>query len=379
MDFEFTEGQKMVRQAARVFCENEIAPLVDEAEEKEKFPEELFPKMGKLGYLCIRYPEKYGGMGVDKIAEVLFREEMSRVCQGIASSWSAHSHLGTYPIYMFGTEEQKQKYLVPAIKGEKIAAFGLTEPEAGSDNKSLQTTARRQGNKYIINGLKTFISNATFSDYVLTAAYTDKSRGYKGISLLIVDRQAPGFIVSRKVPKEGIRSCETAELAFQDCEVPAENLLGGKEGCFPLIMNTLSEGRVGVAGNMVGLAQGAYEDTLKYAQGRIQFGRPIGKFQAISFKLVDMSTEIEAARLLVYYAAWLIDQGKSDIKQASQAKLFASEVAVRVAREAIQIHGGYGLTRDFPVGRYLRDALVYTVGEGTSEIQRHIISQQIGF
>lgn len=378
MNFELTEEQKMFRQAMRRFCENEIAPLVEEAEEKEKFPQELFPKMGKLGYLCIRYPEKYGGAGVDKITDVLCREEMSRICQGIASSWSGHSHLGTYPIYMFGTEEQKQRYLVPAIKGEKVAAFGCTEPNAGSDVKAIETTAYKNGNYYILNGSKVFTSNATFAHYVLVVAYTDKSQGYRGISLFMVDRDTPGFIMGRKIPKEGCRSCETAEIAFQDCQVPEENLLGGIEGCWALVMDTLSEGRIGVAGNLVGIAQAAYEAALSYAKERVQFGQPIGKFQAIGFKIAEMAIQIEAARILVHYAAWLTDQGKDTVKEASMAKLFASEVAVRVARESVQIHGGYGQTRDFPVGRYLRDALAYTVGEGTSEIQCLIISRQIG-
>jgi len=378
MDFDLNEPQKLVKEAIRRFAETEIAPLVEEAEEDEKFPVALFPKMGALGYLCIRYPPKYGGAGVDKVAEVVFREEMSRVCQGIASGWSAHSHLATFPIYSFGTEEQKREYLVPAIKGERIGAFSLTEPNAGSDAKAIETTARKEGDTYIINGSKTFASNATFADYVVVAAYTDKSQGYKGISLFIVDRGTPGFEVVRKIKKEGVRCCETAELAFVDCRVPERNLLGGKEGCFPLIMATLSEGRIGIAGNMVGIAQAAYELASSYSQQRTQFGRPISKFQAIGFKIADMATEINAARLLAYQAAWMHDQGRKCVKEAHMAKLFASEVAVRAARETMQILGGIGQTRETPAGRYLRDALAYTVGEGTSEIQRLVITREIG-
>jgi len=377
MDFELDEHHRIFKETFRKFCEREIEPLVDQAEEEEKFPLHLFPRMGELGYLCPRYPEKYGGAGIDKISEVIMREELSRVSQGIASSWSAHSHLGTYPIYKWGTEEQKDRYLVPAIKGNKIAAFGLTEPDAGSDTKSIRTTAERKGDYYVINGRKIFITNGNICDFLTLVAYTDRSKGYRGISLFIVDRNTPGFVVSRKLRKEGIRCSETAELLFEECKIPAEQLIG-HEGGFYNLMNTLTEGRVGVAGNCVGIAQAAYEAALKYAGERIQFGRPIGKFQAIQFKLAEIATEIEAARLLVYKAAWLIDQGKEPIKEASMAKLYASEVAVRAAREAVQIHGGYGIMREFRVGRYLRDALVYTIGEGTSEIQKMIIAKQIG-
>jgi len=378
MNFDLNEEQRLLREAIRRFAETEIAPLVDESEEQEKFPIELFPKMGKLGYLCIRYPSKYGGAGVDKVSEVVFREELSRICQGIASSWSAHSHLATFPIYSFGTEEQKQKYLVPAIKGEKIGGFSLTEPNAGSDAKSIESTAKRDGDTYILNGSKIFASNSTFADYIIAAVYTDKSQGYNGISLFIVDKGTPGFTVSRKIKKEGVRSCETAEIAFQDCQVSRKNLVGEKEGCFPLIMKTLSEGRIGIAGNMVGIAQAAYELALSHAQQRIQFGQPIGKFQAIGFKIADMATAINAARLLTYQAAWMLDLGKRCVKEAHMAKLFASEVAVRVARETMQVLGGMGQAREVPAGRYLRDALAYTIGEGTSEIQRLVITREIG-
>lgn len=377
MNFFLREDQRLFQETFRKFAEKEIAPLVREAEETETFPLELFPKMGKLGYLCPRYSEKYGGAGIDKITEVVMREEMSRISQGIASTWSAHSHLGTFPLFHWGNEEQKKKYLVPAIKGEKIFAFGLTEPNAGSDVKAIETTARKDGQYYIINGRKIFITNGNICDYLTLIAYTDKNRGYKGISIFIVEKGTPGFIVTRKLKKEGVRSSETAELLFEDCRIPARNLIG-EEGSFYKVMETLNEGRIGVAGNCVGMAQGAYEAALKYAQERVQFGRPIAKFQAISFKLADMATEIEAARFLVWWAAWLMDIGQNPIREASMAKLFASEVAVRVSKEAMQIHGGYGQMREFPVGRFHRDALVYVVGEGTSEIQRQIIAKQMG-
>jgi alkylation response protein AidB-like acyl-CoA dehydrogenase len=333
--------------------------------------------MGELGYLCIRYPEKYGGVGADKITDVIIREEMSRVCQGISSSWSAHSHLATYPIYRIGTKAQKRDYLIPAIKGEKIGAFGLTEPDAGSDTKSITTNAAIDGDHYILKGSKTFITNSPIADYILVAAYTDRSKGYHGISLFIVDAGTPGMTIT-KMDKEGIRSSDTGEIAFDECRIPRDCLLGTKEGNFNLIMETLSEGRISVAANMVGVAQAAYEAALGYAKERIQFGKPISKFQAISHKLVDMATEIRAARLMVLSAAYLMDQGKPCTLEASSCKLFASETAVKVARDAIQIHGGYGIMSEYPVFRYLRDALVYTIGEGTSEIQRNIIAKAIG-
>lgn len=377
MNFFLREDQRVFQESFRKFAEREIAPLVPEAEETETFPLELFPKMGKLGYLCPRYDERYGGAGIDKVTEVLMREELSCISQGIASTWSAHSHLGTFPIYHWGSEGQKQKYLVPAIKGEKIFAFGLTEPNAGSDVKAIETTARREGDFYIINGRKIFITNGNICDFLTLIAYTDKGQGYRGISIFIVEKGTPGFIVTRKLKKEGVRSSETAELLFEDCRLPQENRIG-EEGSFYKVMETLNEGRIGVAGNCVGMARGAYEAAWKYAQERVQFGRPIAKFQAIAFKLADMAVEIEAARLLVWYAAWLMDAGHNPIREASMAKLFASEVAVKVSREAMQIHGGYGQMREFPVGRFHRDALVYVVGEGTSEIQRQIIAKQMG-
>jgi len=377
LDFSLNEEHRIFQQQFRRFCEKEVAPLVEEAEETETFPMPLFGKMAELGYLCPRFPEKYGAAGIDKISEVIMREEFSRVCQGIASSWSAHSHLGTYPIYKWGSAVQKQNYLVPAVRGQKLAAFGLTEPDAGSDIKSLRTTAVKSGDHYIINGSKTFITNGTFCDFVTLVAYTDRSQGYRGISLFIVDKGTAGFSVSRKLKKEGIRSSETAELLFEDCRIHQDQRIG-PVGAFYELMDTLNEGRVGVAGNCVGIAQAAYEAALRYAKEREQFGRTIGSFQAIQFKLVEMLAQIEAIRLLVYRAAWMIDQGMNPVKEASIAKLMASETAVKVAREAVHIHGGYGMMREFPVGRCLRDALVYTIGEGTSEIQKKIIARQIG-
>lgn len=377
MDFDFTEEQEIFRGAIRRFMEQEMAPLVEEAEETETTPRELFTKMRQLGYLCIRAPEKYGGAEVDKISECVFREEMARVCQGFASAWSAHSHLGTFPILRIGTEAQIQKYAVPAIRGDRIAAFALTEPNAGSDVKGIQTQAKRTAGGYVLSGAKTFSTNATFADHIVVAAYTDRSRGYRGISLLIVERGSEGMSI-RKMKKEGIRSSEAGEIAFDDCFVPEERLIGEKEGLFPVLMETLSEGRVGVAAFSIGIAQAAFEAALAYADQRQAFGQKIGKFQGVSHKVADMAAEVEAARCLVYKAAWLVDQGRDYRRTASMAKLFASEMAVRVTRDTMQIFGGVGLTREFAVARYHRDALVYAVGEGTSEIQRNIIAKELG-
>jgi len=378
MDFDFTEVHQIFATSVRHFAEREIAPLVEEAEVREEFPVELFPKMGELGYLCIMCPEEYGSAGADRISECLLTEELGRVCLGIASGFLSHSSVSTAVIHHFGSEAQKQKYLVPSIRGERIAAFALTEPNAGSDAASIEATARRVANGYILNGSKTLITNGTIADYVVVAAYLDKSKGSKGIGIFLVDKGLPGFAEPRKLHKFGMLSADLGELFFEDCLLPVESLVGEEEGGFERIMQVLNSGRMVVGARAVGLAQAAYEAALKYAQERVQFGRPIGKFQAIAFKLADMITELEAARLLVYRAAWLYDQGRPCIKEASMAKLFATEMAVRVSGEALQIHGGYGYMRDSPVQRYFRDAKFGTVVEGTSEIQRLIISRRIG-
>jgi len=378
MDFDFTEAHRIFATSVRHFAEREIAPLVEEAEAREEFPVELFPYMGKLGYLCIMCPEEYGGAAADRVSECILMEELGRVCLGIASGFLSHSSVSTAVILHFGTEEQKRSYLVPAIKGERIAAFGLTEPNAGSDAAAIESTAKRVGDGYLLNGSKTLITNATISDFVVVAAYIDKSKGSRGIAIFVVDKGTPGFAEPRKLHKFGLLSADLGELFFEDCRLPRGSLVGGEEGGFAKIMEVLNSGRMVVGARAVGLAQAAYEAALKYAQERVQFGKPIGKFQAIAFNLADMLTELEAARLLVYRAAWLYDQGRPCIKEASMAKLFATEMAVQVSGAALHIHGGYGFMRDSPVQRYFRDAKFGTVVEGTSEIQRLIISRRIG-
>lgn len=378
MDFEFSEEHKMFRDAIRDFCEKEVGPLVDEAERKEKFPVSLFPKMGKLGYLCPKYPSEYGGGGLGKIGDCLLVEEMARVCVGISAALIVQSGLATASIFFHGTEQQKKKYLIPAITGQTIGAFGLTEANAGSDISAIQSTVTRKGNSYILNGSKMFITNGPIADYVVVAAYTDKSKGARGgISLLILDKDTPGF-TQRSLSKVCFHSSETAELAFDNCTVPADNLVGEEGKGFGYVVETLADGRVTHAARSLGLAQAALDASVKYAQERVQFGQPISRFQGTSFKLARMATELEAARWMVYHAAWLLDRSEGCLKEASMAKLFASEMAVKAANEAMQIHGGYAFMMDSPVQRYFRDSRLFTITEGTSEIQQMVIARELG-
>ncbi|MFC2060162.1 acyl-CoA dehydrogenase family protein [Chloroflexota bacterium] len=378
MDFEFNEEHKMLREVVKDFAEKEIAPLVEAAEEKEEFPLELFPKVGDLGYLCTNYPVEYGGGGMGLIGQCIVVEEMSRVCLGIASGLMIQSGIGTEAILAHGTEEQKQEYLIPAVQGRKIGAFGLTEPNAGSDSAAIETTAVKRDGKYVINGNKIYITNGPICDFVLVAAYTDKSLGTRGgVSIFIVEKGTPGFSCA-KMKKFCIRSSTTGELTFEDCVVPAENMVGEEGKGFIYLMETLDAGRISHAASSIGLAQAAYEASLDYAQQRVQFGQPIYKFQANSFKLARMAMEIEAARWFMYRSAWLYDQGARRFKEAAMVKLFASEVAQRVTTEAMQIHGGVALMHESPVQRYFRDARRGTITEGTSEIQQMVISRAIG-
>ncbi len=378
MDFELSEEQKMFKEAIHSFAEKEIAPLVEEAEKTATFPLQLFPMMGTLGYLCVRYPAEYGGAGIGKMGDCISVEEVAYFSVGICAGIMVQGGIATSAIYVRGSEDQKQKYLVPAIKGQKIAAFGLTEPNAGSDAAAIETTATKKDGNYILNGTKIFITNGNICDFVLAAAYTDKSKGARGgVSLFIVDKDTPGFNRS-KLHKFCARSGETGELTFEDCAVPQENLIGEEGKGFPYLMESLMGGRISHAARSLGLARAAYDVSLKYGQERVQFGQPIAKFQTNAFKLARMAMDIEAARWLIYYAAWLYDQNKPYVKEAAMAKLFASEVATRVTTEAMQIHGGYGMMEESVVQRYFRDARMSPITEGTSEIQQLVISREIG-
>ncbi len=379
LSYEFTEEQNDLREMVREFANAEILPLVEEAERTEKFPVDLLPKLGELGLLGIVFPEEYGGIGADKITECVFVEEMAKVCAGITASVNAHADLAAFPIYKFGTDAQREAYLPRSIAGEIIGAYAITEPNTGSDAAGLATRAdKTNGGGYVINGRKNFITNGTICDFCLVAAYTDKSQRGDGISVFIVDRTTPGFEVTRKLEKMGHRSSDTAELVFEDCEVPEEALLGGKEGAFGALMEALITGRVSHGVKSAAIAEAAFDAAVKYSLEREAFGRTLSKFQAIRFKLADMATRIEAAKSLAYKAAWLYASGKPCVKEASMAKYFSAEVADYVCREAVQIHGGYGYIVEYPVERYYRDAKLASITEGTSEIQQLIISREIG-
>ena len=362
----------------REFAKAEVAPLVEEAERNEKFPVEIIPKLGELGLLGIVFSEEYGGIGADKVTECVFVEEMTKVCPGIIMSVNAHVDLAALPIYKFGTAEQKEKYLPRSISGEIIGAYAITEPNTGSDASGLASRAEKKNGGYVINGRKNFITNGTICDYCLVAAYTDKTKRGEGISVFIVDRDTPGFEVTRKLQKMGHRSSDTAELLFDDCEVPDSALLGGVESGFGALMEALITGRISHGVKSAAIAEAAFQEAKKYAQEREAFGRTLSKFQAIRFKLADMATRIEAARTLAYKAAWLYSTGQPCVKEASMAKFYSAEVADLVCRDAVQIHGGYGYVNEYPVERLYRDAKLASITEGTSEIQQLIISRELG-
>ena len=377
LNFEFTEEQEMFRDTIRDFAANEVEPLIEEYEAKEDFPKELFPKLGEMGFLGIVFPEQYGGVGMDKITDCIFSEEMGKVNAGMTMCINAHVGLSMFPIYKFGTDEQKEKYLIPGIEGKLIGSLGLTEPNAGSDARSIRAQAVKEGDKYILNGTKTWITNGNMCDYSIIAAYTDKTKKGEGISLFIVDKDSPGFKVGAKIHKLGHKAADTGELIFENCEVPEENLLVGQGG-FSSAMGTLLGARITHAAKSVGIAQAALDYALQYSKEREAFGRPISKFQAISFKLADMAVKVEAARLMVYKAAWLYSNDKKCIKEASMAKLYAAEVVQSVTTEAVQVLGGYGYGVEYPVERYYRDAKLASLTEGTSEVQKIVISRELG-
>ena len=377
MEFELTEEQQQVKMSVREFAEAEIAPHVMEWDESQHFPIELLPKLAELGLTGVIFPEEYGGAGMGYMEYVTIIEELSRVDGSIGISVAAHNSLCSNHIYMFGTEEQKQKYLVPLAQGQHLGAWGLTEPSAGSDAGGTRTTAVRQNGGWVINGAKNFITHAIHGHTCVAVASTDRSKGTKGITAFIFEKGMKGFAPAKKENKLGLRASETASVVFEDCYVPDENRLGDEGLGFIQAMQVLDGGRISIAALAVGIAQGAYESAVRYAKEREQFGKPIAEFQAIQFKLADMATQIEAARLLMYRAAYLKDQGKKVTKEAAMAKLYASEMSVRVCEEAIQIHGGYGYTKDYPPEKYWRDSKLCTIGEGTSEIQRIVIARQL--
>ncbi|KAF5065867.1 Acyl-CoA dehydrogenase, short-chain specific [bioreactor metagenome] len=374
MKFQLSKEHEMARQLFRSFAVNEVEPLAQEIDEQERFPLETVEKMQKYGFMGIPFPKQYGGQGCDYLTYAMAVEELSKVCATTGVIVSAHTSLCGSPLLEFGTEEQKQKYLTKIASGEWIGAFGLTEPGAGTDAAGQQTKAVLDGDNYILNGSKIFITNASYADVYIVMAMTDKSQGTKGISAFIVESTFPGFSIGKKELKMGIRGSATCELIFEDCVVPKENLLGKIGQGFKIAMKTLDGGRIGIAAQALGIAQGAIDETVKYVKERKQFGRSISQFQNTQFQLAEMQTKVDAARLLVYRAACSKDAGAAYGVDAAMAKLFAAETAMEVTTKAVQLHGGYGYTRDYPVERMMRDAKITEIYEGTSEVQRMVIS-----
>ncbi len=377
MNFTLTEEQEMTRKMVRDFAEKELKPGAEERDDKEEFSREHFDKMGQLGLTGIPWPEEYGGGGCDFINYVIAVEELSRVEASAGTTLSAHTSLAGWPIYKYGSEEQKKKFLEPMALGEKLGAYGLTEATAGTDAAAMRTTAVKDGDSYILNGNKIFITNAGDAEIYVVFAVTDKEKKARGVSAFIVEKGTAGFSFGKKERKMGLRSSPTLELIFDNCAVPAGNLLGLEGEGFKIAMSTLDGGRNGIAAQAVGIAQGAMEEAAAYAKSREQFGQPIARFQAISFMLADMATQIEAARLLTYQAAYFESEGLPYGKASAMAKLYASEVAMDVTTKAVQIFGGYGYTRDYPVERFMRDAKITEIYEGTSEVQRLVISRYV--
>lgn len=377
MNFELNEEQQQIKFSVREFAESEIRPNVMEWDETQHFPDELRPKLAELGLMGVIFPEEYGGAGLGYVEYATIIEEIARVCGSVGLSVAAHNSLCSNHIFMFGSEEQKQKYLVPLINGETWGAWGLTESQAGSDSAGTRTNAVQSNGGWKVNGSKNFITHAITGNTLVAVAVTDKEKGNKGISAFIFDKSMEGFRSDKKENKLGMRASETASVVFEDCYVPDENRLGNLGEGFLQAMQILDGGRISIAALSVGIAQGAYESAVKYAKERHQFGKPIAEFQAIQFKLADMATQIECARLLTQQAAAMKDAGAKVSQKSAMAKLYASETAVKVAEESIQIHGGYGYTKDYPAEKYWRDAKLCTIGEGTSEIQRLVIAKQL--
>jgi butyryl-CoA dehydrogenase len=377
VDWALTEEQQMMQRMVRDFAENEIRPVAQEMDASGEFPWEIIRRMGSLGLMGLPIPEEYGGSGADTITYAIAVEEISRVSGSLGITLASHVSLGLDLIDHFGTEEQKRKYLSPLARGQGLAAFGLTEPEAGSDAGAVKTTAVLDGDQWVINGQKVFITSGSIADVVVVAAVTDKSAGTKGISNFLVEKDTPGFRPGRDEEKIGLKASVTSQLFFEDCRVPKDNLLGQRGEGYKQFLITLDGGRISIGAMALGLAQGAFEAAVEYSKQRVQFGQPIAKFQAIQWMIADMATEIDAARMMVYRAAWMKDQGVRYTKEAAMAKLYASEAAERACFKAIQIHGGYGYMREYDVERIYRDNRLTTIGEGTSEIQRLVIARQI--
>ena len=377
MNFTFNETQLMIKEMAHKFAEEELAPTASERDEKEEFPHEAVRKMGELGLMGMMVSEKWGGAGLDMVSYVLAMEEISKVDASAGVIMSVNNSLVCWGIEQYGTEDQKQRYLLDLASGKKLGAFALSEPEAGSDSTNQRTTAKKDEDSYIINGAKNFITNGSNADVVLVMASTDRSRGSKGVSMFIVEKSTPGFSVAKKEEKLGIRSSDTVSLVFQDCRIPATNLIGGEGLGIKIALSTLDGGRIGIASQALGIAQASLEASIKFSKERKAFSHSIADFQAIQFKLADMATNIEAARLLTLHAAELKDRGEKFGHISAMAKLFASKVAVQSALEAIQIHGGYGYIREYKVERFLRDAKITEIYEGTSEIQHIVIARHL--
>lgn len=378
LNFNLTEQQKLFQKVIREFCEKELKPIASKIDQEEYFPFDFYKKAGKMGLMGMTVPQEYGGAGIDKVSYMIALEEISRYCGSTGLTVEAHNTLGCGYIYEHGSEEQRKKYLPKYTTGEGFVSLAITEPNAGSDVAGLQTTAVLEKDEWVINGTKQFITGGDIAGVTVVMAKTDKDKGAKGISAFLVEKDTKGFKVGQLEDKLGLRGSRTAELIFEDCRVPKENLLGEENKGFYGVMDTLDRGRTAVGAMSVGIARGALEDSLEYANQRQQFGRPIGKFQAIRWKIADMATEADAARLLVHRAAFLEDQGLPFTKEAAMAKVFASEIAMRATRNAIQIFGGYGYTRDYPVERYFRDVKLCEIGEGTSEVQRIVIAKRLG-
>jgi alkylation response protein AidB-like acyl-CoA dehydrogenase len=377
MDFTYPDEVVQVRNVAREFAENEIRPHVMEWDETQTFPRDILSRLGELGFLGILIPSEYEGSGLGYLEYVAIIEELSRVDGSVGISVAAHNSLCTGHIFTFGTEEQRRRFIVPLARGEKLGAWSLTEPEAGSDAGGTQTTARLDGAHWILNGQKTFTTHGTYGDICVAMAVTDKAAGHHGISAFIVEKGTPGFTAGKKENKLGLRASDTSTVIFDDCHIPKDNLLGQPGHGFIDALTVLDGGRISIAAMALGMAQGAFEASLHYSQQRKQFGRTISAFQGIQFKLADMAVEIDSARLLTHRAAWMKDQVINTTLQSSMAKLYASEVAVRVANECVQIHGGYGYTKDYPAEKFYRDVKLCTIGEGTSEIQRLVIAREL--